>query len=100
MKWYAYKASANDDEQNKQLDDTKEVLEAQTPLQSKAMDQERGCDAGKTNTTLIPPGNLNLSSVKDVLSEDNTVRARPALKVLAHEVIPNDQTANIPSKMT
>lgn len=67
----------NDDQDDDQLDRTKEVLQAQTPLERKTVDQEGGGDACQTNAALVPPVDLNVGRVEDVLAEDDGVTTSP-----------------------
>lgn len=66
-----YPTGDNNDEDNDELNDTQQVLQSQSPLQSKTVNQESSGDAGKTNSTLVPAIDFDLSCVQDVLAEHN-----------------------------
>jgi len=75
-----YPARYDDQQDNDQLDGAEEILQSQTPFQRTAMDKEGGCDAGKSNSTLVPPVDLDFCCVQDVFAENDRVRTRPAWK--------------------
>lgn len=69
--WITYEASTDDEKQNYQFDHTKDVLQSQTPLQSKAMNEKCRCDTRQTYTPLVPATDLYIGGMEDILPEDN-----------------------------
>lgn len=67
----------DDDDDNANLDNTKEVLKTQSPFQSSAVNQESGCDTSHSNTSLVPIGNLDSRSVENVFTKDDRVTGSP-----------------------
>lgn len=65
------------DKNDAQLDEAKGVLEAKTPLESAAVDEESSRDASQTNGTLVPSVDLLVGGVEDVLAKDDRVTGRP-----------------------
>lgn len=65
------------DEDDGQLDEAKGVLEAKTPLESAAVDEESSRDASQTNSTLVPSVDLLVGGVEDVLAKDDRVTGCP-----------------------
>lgn len=68
----------DDNDDNANLDNTQNVLKTQSPLQSRAVNQESRRDTSHGNTSLVPIGNLDPRSVEDVFAKDNRVTGRPA----------------------
>lgn len=66
-------ARDDDDQENRKLDETEEVLQTKTPFEGKAVDQESRSDACESHTSLVPATDFNVSSVEDVLSKDDGV---------------------------
>ena len=66
-------ARDDDDQKDRKLDETEEVLQTKTPFEGESVDQESGSDACESNTTLVPATDFNVGSVKDVLSKDDGV---------------------------
>jgi hypothetical protein len=60
--------SDDDDEDDSDLDSPEKVLETDAPFERQAMDEKCGGDASKTNPSLVPPVDLNLSCVENVFS--------------------------------
>lgn len=68
----------NDEHDDDQLDDTKRILETDTPFQGNGVDNKSGSETSHANSTLIPPSDLNVCCVEDILTEDNTVTCCPS----------------------
>jgi hypothetical protein len=68
----------DDDQEDRELDETEQVLKTETPLECKPMNQEGGSNTGKTNTTLVPTVDFDIRGVQDVFAEDNGVGTSPA----------------------
>lgn len=72
--------SHNDQDNDEDLQDTKEVLQSNTPFQSSTVDEKGGGQASQGNTTLVPAGDFNLRGMKDVLAKYDGVTSGPAKK--------------------
>lgn len=68
----------DNNEQDDKLYNTENVLQAKTPLQSEAMNEEGGCDTGETDSSLVPAVDRNLSGIKNVFTEDDAVGSSPS----------------------
>lgn len=68
----------DDDQDDNQLDRAQQVLQTEPPLQRRGVDEKRRGDAGQSNASLVPPRNLDLRGVEDVLAEDDAVACGPA----------------------
>jgi hypothetical protein len=66
-------ARDDDDQENRKLDETEEVLQTKTPFEGEAVNKESRSDACESHTSLVPATDFNVGSVKDVLSEDDGV---------------------------
>lgn len=53
----------DDDDDDDQFDGSEKVLQAQTPVKGKTVDQEGGGDASQANGTLVPAVDLDLGGV-------------------------------------
>lgn len=71
-------SSENNNEQDDELYNTKNVLQAKTPLQSQTVDKEGRSDASETNSSLVPAVDGNLRSIEDVFTKDDAVRSSPS----------------------
>lgn len=69
--------SDDNDEEDDDLDGSEEVLEADSPFQDRAVDQEGGGDDSQTDASLVPGSGLNAGSEKDIFSKDNTITGAP-----------------------
>jgi len=64
-------AAHDDDEDDNDLDEAEQVLQADAPLERQAVDQKGRRDAGKADAALVPPVDLDVGSVEDVLAGDS-----------------------------
>ena len=74
----SHPASDNNEDDNDELDNTKQVLKTETPVQREAVNQERSSDASKANTSLVPSVDFYLGGVEDILAEDDAVTCGPS----------------------
>lgn len=73
-------SSDDDNEQNDKLDNTKNVLQAKTPLQSQTVNKEGRRDTSETNSSLIPAVDRDLGGIEDVFTKDDAVGSSPTKK--------------------
>lgn len=64
-------AANDDDEDDDDLDGTEQVLQSDAPLECQAVDQKGRRDAGEADAALVPPVDLNVGSVEDVLAGES-----------------------------
>lgn len=66
-------ACDHDDQKDRELDESEQVLQAKTPFQSETVN-EKGCgNTSKTDAALVPSVNLNIGSVQNVFSKNDRV---------------------------
>lgn len=66
-----------DDSNHKELENTEEVLQSETPLDGERVDKEAESKTSETNTSLVPSGNFNTRGIENVLSENDRVGGSP-----------------------
>lgn len=64
-------AANDDDEDDDDLDGTEQVLQSDAPLECQAVDQKGRRDASEADAALVPPVDLNVGSVEDVLAGES-----------------------------
>lgn len=72
------KTGNDDEDEDNNLDNTKEVLETETPLQGGSVQEPCKGDAGEADESQSPSRWLNIGSSKNVFTEDERVPSRPS----------------------
>ncbi len=68
----------DDDDDDEDLEHAEHVLQADPPLERRAVDEERGRQAPQRNAALIPVRDLDARRMQDVLAKHDGVAGRPA----------------------
>jgi hypothetical protein len=70
-------AGDDDEYEHDELEDTEEVLEAETPFDGASVDEEGEGDAGEADETEGPAAGCDIGSSEDVFSENERVTGSP-----------------------